>query len=66
MTEHVSSLFDSAESQFNNLRASIKFHFDRGDFSSTLTRPLDSSLLSAARIRRNGFLLPGESGTGVD
>jgi len=42
MTEHTSRLLGSVESQFNKLQASKKFLFDCGDFSSTLTRPLDS------------------------
>jgi hypothetical protein len=66
MTRHTSPFLSSVESQFNKLQVSEKFLFDCGDFSSTLTRPLDSSLLSAAANRRSGFLSPGESGTGVD
>jgi hypothetical protein len=42
MIEQALPLLESVESQFNNLRAGEKFLFDRGDFSSTLTRPLDS------------------------
>jgi len=66
MTEQALPFLDSVESQFNNLQTSEKILFDRGDFSSTLTRPLDSSLCSAAAIRRSGSLLPGESRTAVD